>query len=148
MVGVCHVPPVYHIIGTNQITTEDWMVGVHQIPTEYQMVGANQILSRTKWFVRLETDCISHTIQQWITFVDSLIPAWLYGMADAPVTTPLQLHLKPQTLNWDGNVHENFKTFKICATVLLEESYSRYDPTDKVAALLLRKGDKGFHLYD
>ena len=30
-------------------------------------------------------------------------------MADEPVTTPLQLHLKPPTLNWDGNLHENLK---------------------------------------
>ena len=69
-------------------------------------------------------------------------------MADNPVTTPLQLHLKPPTLNWDGNVCENFKSFKICATVLLEGPYSRYDPADKVAALLSWMGDKGFHLYD
>ena len=69
-------------------------------------------------------------------------------MVDNPVTTPLQLHLKPPTLNWDGNVHENFKSFKIHATVLLEGLYSRYDPADKVAALLSWMGDKGFHLYD
>ena len=69
-------------------------------------------------------------------------------MVDNPVTTPLQLHLKPPTLNWDGNVHENFKSFKIRATVLLEGPYSRYDPADKVAALLSWMGNKGFHLYD
>ena len=80
--------------------------------------------------------------------MDCLIPAWLYRMADNPVTTPLQLHLKPPTLNWDGNVHENFKSFKIRATVLLEGPHSRYDPADKVAALLSWMGDKGFHLYD
>ena len=68
--------------------------------------------------------------------MDCLIPAWLYRMTNTPVTTPLQLHLKPPTLNWDGNLHENFKSFKIRATVLLEGPYSRYDPADKVAALL------------
>ena len=78
--------------------------------------------------------------------MDSLIPDWLYRMTDTPVTTPLYLHLKPLTLNWDGNLHENVKSFCIHATVLLEGLYSRYDHKDKVAALLLFMDDKGFHL--
>ena len=80
--------------------------------------------------------------------MDSLIPDWLYTMTDTPVTAPLQLHLKPPTLNGDGNLHENFKSFHLCGKMLLERPYSRYDHKDKVAALPSWMDDKGFHLYD
>ena len=80
--------------------------------------------------------------------MDCLIPDWLYIMADTAAMPDLQLHLKPPALNWDGNLHETFKSFRIRATVLLDGPYARYDDKDKVAALLSWMGDKGFHLYE
>ena len=56
--------------------------------------------------------------------------------------------LEAPTLNWDGNLHENFKSFCIHGTVLLEGLYSRYGHKDKVATLLLWMGNKGFYLYN
>ena len=74
----------------------------------------------------------------------------LHGLFDSclVVCNVRHTYLKSLTLNWDGNLHENFKSFKIHASVLLEGPYSRYDPADKVAAFLSWMGNKGFHLYD
>ena len=76
-----------------------------------------------------------------------LIPDWLYGMPDPEPTAELQLQLKHPSLNWEGNLHENFKSFEYCARVLLEGPYQKYNEHIKVAALLSWTGDKGFKLY-
>ena len=80
--------------------------------------------------------------------MDCLIPDWLYTMTYTPEMAALQLQLKPPTLHWDGNLHENFKSFRIHATVLLDGPYARYDDKNKIATLLSWMDDKGFHLYD
>ena len=76
-----------------------------------------------------------------------LIPDWLYRMPDPEPTAELQLQLKRPSLNWEGNLHENFKSFEYCARVLLDGPYKKYNEQIKVAALLSWTGDKGFKLY-
>ena len=81
--------------------------------------------------------------------MSSLIPDWLFTMVIAPPpNAELHLHLKPLTLNLEGNVHENFKSHKCHAQVLLERPYKTYNDSIKVAAFLSRTGDKGFQLYN
>ena len=52
--------------------------------------------------------------------MDYLIPDLLYTMANTLLTAELQLQLKHPSLNWDGSLHDNFKSFCMCATVLLD----------------------------
>ena len=72
---------------------------------------------------------------------------WLYRMPDPEPTAELQLQLKHPSLNWEGNLHENFKSFEYRARVLLDGPYQKYNEQIKVAALLSWTGDKGFKLY-
>ena len=76
-----------------------------------------------------------------------LILDWLYSMPGPEPTAELQLQLKHPSLNWQGNLHENLKSFEYHARVLLEGPYKKYDEQIKVAALLSWTGDKGFKLY-
>ena len=76
-----------------------------------------------------------------------MIPDWLYTMPETTPLADLPLHLKHPSLNWDGNLHENFKSFHLRASVLLDGPYQKYEDNVKVAALLSWTGDKGFKLY-
>ena len=76
-----------------------------------------------------------------------LISDWLYRMPDPESTTELQLQLKHPSLNWEGNLHENFKSFEYRTRVLPDRPYKKYNEQIKVAALLSWTGDKGFKLY-
>ena len=64
-----------------------------------------------------------------------LIPDWLYRMPGPEPTAELQLQLKHPSLNWEGNLHENLKSFEYRARVLLEGPYKKYNEQIKVAAL-------------
>ena len=55
--------------------------------------------------------------------MDYLILSMLYMMPDTEPTTELQFHLKHPSLNWEGNLYDNFKSFEYCARVLLEGPY-------------------------
>ena len=76
-----------------------------------------------------------------------MIPDWLYRMPGPEPTAELQLQLKHPSLNWEGNLHENLKSFEYRDRVLLEGPYKKYNEQIKVAALLSWTGDKGFKLY-
>ena len=66
-----------------------------------------------------------------------------------PTPTPnIQLQIKFPTFSWEGNLHENFKTFKMRTRMLMEGPYKSVDDMNKVAAMLGWLGDKGFQLYD
>ena len=41
--------------------------------------------------------------------MDYLILSWWYMMPDPEPTTELQFHLKHPSLNWEGNLYDNFK---------------------------------------
>ena len=69
-----------------------------------------------------------------------LISDWLYRMPDPEPTAELQLQLKHPSLNWEGNLHENFKSFEYRARVLLDGPYKKYNEQIKVAALTKTSG--------
>ena len=68
---------------------------------------------------------------------------------DRPVPAPraIQLTVKYPTFNWEGNTHEQFKTFKQRTEILMEGPYEDYKEPDKVAAILGWLGDKGHQVY-
>ena len=72
---------------------------------------------------------------------------------EEPVGSPtaprpnIQLSIKFPTFSWEGNQYENFKTFKMRTTILMEGPYKKVNEMDKVAAMLGWLGDKGFQLY-
>ena len=60
----------------------------------------------------------------------------------------IQLVIKYPSFSWEGNQYENFKTFKSRTTILMEGPYKGVQEMDKVAAILVWLGDKGFNLYE
>ena len=66
-----------------------------------------------------------------------------------PVPAPraIQLTVKYPSFNWEGNTHEQFKTFKQRTKILIEGPYEDYKEPDKVAAILGWLGDKGHQVY-
>ena len=66
-----------------------------------------------------------------------------------PVPAPraIQLTVKYPSFNWEGNTHEQFKTFKQRTEILTEGPYEDYKEPDKVAAILGWLGDKGHQVY-
>ena len=66
-----------------------------------------------------------------------------------PVPAPraIQLTVKYPSFNWEGNTHEQFKTFKQRTEILMEGPYEDYKEPDKVAAILGWLGDKGHQVY-
>ena len=64
---------------------------------------------------------------------------------ERPVPAPraIQLTVKYPSFNWEGNTHEQFKTFKQRTKILMEGPYEDYKEPDKVAAILGWLGDKG-----
>ena len=68
---------------------------------------------------------------------------------EKPVPAPraIQLTVKYPTFNWEGNTHEQFKTFKQRTEILMEGPYEDYKEPDKVAAILGWLGDKGHQVY-
>ena len=82
-----------------------------------------------------------------VFYMSYLILDWLYRMPGPEPTAELQLQLKHPSLNWEGNLHENLRSFEYRARVLLEGPYKKYNEEIKVAALLSWTGDKGFKLY-
>ena len=68
---------------------------------------------------------------------------------EKPVPAPraIQLTVKYPSFNWEGNTHEQFKTFKQRTEILMEGPYEDYKEPDKVAAILGWLGDKGHQVY-
>ena len=68
---------------------------------------------------------------------------------EKPVPAPraIQLTVKYPSFNWEGNTHEQFKTFKQRTEILMEGPYEDYREPDKVAAILGWLGDKGHQVY-
>ena len=68
---------------------------------------------------------------------------------ERPVPAPraIQLTVKYPSFNWEGNTHEQFKTFKQRTEILMEGPYEDYKEPDKVAAILGWLGDKGHQVY-
>ena len=68
---------------------------------------------------------------------------------DRPVPAPrvIQLTVKYPSFNWEGNTHEQFKTFKQRTEILMEGPCEDYKEPDKVAAILGWLGDKGHQVY-
>ena len=64
-----------------------------------------------------------------------------------PAPRAIQLTVKYPTFNWEGNTHEQFKTFKQRTEILMEGLYEDYKEPDKVAAILGWLGDKGHQVY-
>ena len=64
-----------------------------------------------------------------------------------PASRAIQLTVKYPTFNWEGNTHEQFKTFKQRTEILMEGPYEDYKEPDKVAAILGWLGDKGHQVY-
>ena len=66
-----------------------------------------------------------------------------------PVPAPraIQLTVKYPSFNWEGNTHEQFKTFKQRTEILMEGPYEDYKQPDKVAAILGWLSDKGHQVY-
>ena len=59
----------------------------------------------------------------------------------------IQLTVKYPSFNWEGNTHEQFKTFKQRTEIPMEGPYEDYKEPDKVAAILGWLGDKGHQVY-
>ena len=71
------------------------------------------------------------------------------GVPTPPIPQPnIQLQIKFPSFSWEGNLHENFKTFKMRTRILMEGPYKAVDEMNKVAAMLGWLGDRGFQLYD
>ena len=68
---------------------------------------------------------------------------------ERPVLAPraIQLTVKFPSFNWEGNTHEQFKTFKHRTEILMEGPYEDYKEPDKVAAILGWLGVKGHQVY-
>ena len=68
---------------------------------------------------------------------------------ERPVPAPraIQLTVKYPSFKWEGNTHEQFKTFKQRTEILMEGPYEDYKEPDKVAAILGWLGDKGHQVY-
>ena len=64
-----------------------------------------------------------------------------------PAPRAIQLTVKYPSFNWEGNTHEQFKTFKQRTEILMEGPYEDYKEPDKVAAILGWLGDKGHQVY-
>ena len=64
-----------------------------------------------------------------------------------PAPRAIQLTVKYPSFNWEGNTHEQFKTFKQRTEILMEGQYEDYKEPDKVAAILGWLGDKGHQVY-
>ena len=68
---------------------------------------------------------------------------------ERPVPAPraMQLTVEYPSFNWEGNTHEQFKTFKQRTEILMEGPYEDYKEPDKIAAILGWLGDKGHQVY-
>ena len=64
-----------------------------------------------------------------------------------PARRAIQLTVKYPSFKWEGNTHDQFKTFKQRTEILMEGPYEDYKEPDKVAAILGWLGDKGHQVY-